>query len=372
MISKINRRQFISTGIGTVATVAITGSILQGKEAKEPTFGGAGGLLRGSFISCFHPNVWDMQYADGTLLWKEENWRALIQDMHNIGMDTVIWANTAFWGRPFFPGYEKTVGLPFIMGCKDPLKIVAEEADRLDMKVFYGMGLRGRVSQVQDYRKMQKPWPDIWFQWNTALSEALMERYGDHKSFAGLYIPYEIDFEDHHFELYEKLIKKYLRPVIGKVKLLISPGNLGDAPNPDTLIKSLERVDIDIMAPQDYGGRFLDIKQAIGATRKNADALELFSQPLRDIGVTLWSNCETFVFEDTPDGRTACLPGPIDRIIQQIEIQFPLVEKLITWIYPGIMNRHTELVNIGHPSTDKLYHQYVSYLKDKQVKTSSK
>ena len=364
----LTRRQFIKTGIGNAAAITLAGPILHAESLKKSTQEGAGGLICGSFISCFHPNVWDMQYSDATLFWKEENWRALIQDMNNIGMNTVIWANTAFWGRPLFPGYEKTVGYPLQMGCTDPLKTVAEEADRLDMKVFYGMGLRGRVSQVRDYNSLQKPWPDSWFQWNTALAEALVDRYSGHKSFGGLYIPYEIVYQEHHYELYEKLIKTYLRPAIGKVKLLISPGSLGDVPTPDTLVRDMERIDIDILAPQDLAGRFQDIDQSIKAVRKNADALERFAKPIKEIGVTLWSNCETFVLEKTPDGRAVCMPGPIERISRQIEIQSPLVEKLITWIYPGVMNRHSELVNIGHPSTDQLYHQYVAYLKEKKIK----
>ena len=369
MLSKLNRRQFIKTGVGTVTAAAISGPVLHANESKKSTADGAGGLLRGSFISCFHPNVWDMQYSDATLFWKEENWRALIRDMHYIGMDTVIWANCAFWGRPLFPGYEKSVGLPLKMGCEDPLGAVADEADRLGLKVFYGMGLRGRVSQIQDYHKMQKPWPDVWFRWNTALAEALISRYGDRQSFAGLYIPYEIDFFDYHVELYEKFIKKYLRPVIGKVKVLASPGNLGMIPQPGTFLKDLERTGIDILAPQDYGGRDQNVNRALDSVRQNADALEHFARPIRDTGVTLWSNCETFNMESTPDGRNALIAGPIERITKQIEMQSPLVEKLITWIYPGVMNRHTGLVNIGHPSTDKLYKQYVAYLKSKSIRT---
>jgi len=365
---KYNRRQFIRTSMGSVAAATLAGPILHAETSKNTEPRGAGGLISGSFITCFHPNVWDMQYSDATLLWKEENWRALIQDMHDIGMDTIIWANTAFWGRPLFPGYEKSVGLPLTMGCIDPLRTVAEKADRLNMKVFYGMGLRGRVSQVRDYNRLQKPWPDNWFRWNTALAKALVDRYGSHKSFAGLYNPYEIDFHDHHFELYEKLIKGYLRPSIGKVPLLISPGNLGNAPNPDKLIRDMERIDIDILAPQDLGGRYQDNDQSIRSAHKNAEALKRFAQPLKNIGVTLWSNIETFDFESTPDGRNALIAGPIERIARQIEIQSPHVEKLITWIYPGVMNRHTELVNIGHPSTDKLYNDYVAYLKERKIK----
>ena len=64
------------------------------------------------------------------------------------------------------------------------------------------------------------------------------------------------------------------------------------------------------------------------------------------------------------------MPGPMGRIAQQIEIQSPLVDKLITWIYPGVMNRHTELVNIGHPSSDKLYAEYVKYLITKGLPVS--
>ncbi len=163
----------------------------------------------------------------------------------------------------------------------------------------------------------------------------------------------------------QTLIKEYLRPAIGSVPLLISPGSLGNVPNPDTFIRDMERIDIDIIAPQDLGGRYQDKGQSIISAHKNAEALERFAKPLKNIGVTLWANIETFDFESTPDGRNALIAGPIERIARQIEIQSPHVEKLITWIYPGVMNRHTELVNIGHPSTDKLYNDYVAYLKAK-------
>ena len=362
----MKRREFVKRSIGAVSAAMGAGQALLAEESEKATQSGAGDLLRGSFICCFHPNVWDMQYCDACLFWKEENWHALIRDMHDIGMDTVIWANCAFWGRPLFPGFEKTVGLPLKMGCEDPLAAVADEADRLGMKVFYGIGLRGRVSQIRDYHALEKPWPEVWFGWNTALAEAMVQRYGNRQSFGGLYIAYEIDFHDLHVELYEKLVKQHLRPAIGKVKLLASPGNLGrEISELDALPKQLERTGIDILAPQDYGGRTHNIEHALALARKNATALEHLARPLGDLGVTLWSNCETFVLNGTPDGRRACMPGPIERIRQQIDIQSPLVEKLITWIYPGVMNRHSELVNIGHRTTDILYQGYVAYLNEK-------
>ncbi len=122
--------------------------------------------------------------------------------MHGIGIRTAVCTTTALWGRPLFSGYPDTVGHPLKMGCADPLTVCMDEADRLGMEVFLGIGIRGRVSQVKDYSDMHPPWPDVWFEWNTSLAEALLDKYGARPSFAGLYISYEIDFKDYQIELY--------------------------------------------------------------------------------------------------------------------------------------------------------------------------
>ncbi len=370
-MSLITRRQFAGK---TAAGIAAATLLHRHAVAKETAAGpaivnGAKARLRGSFFDLAHPNLWDAAYwTDNCRFWKEENWRALIRDMHGIGLDTAICTTTALWGRPFFAGYEKTVGRPLRFGCSDPLGACADEADALEMKMFFGIGLRGRVMQVRDYAGMEPPWPEVWFRWNMALAEAIVDRFGSRRCFAGLYISYEIDFENSQIELYERLVRKHLRPAVGKVKILASPGNLGaDMPGRklDDLPKLAERMNIDILAPQDYGGRDSRIDKALALVGRQVEALEKVRKPLADVGVALWSNCEAFDFEPTPDGRSACIPGPIERIRRQIEMQAPLVEKLICYQYQGIMNRHTELVNIGHPGTDKLYRDYVAYLNER-------
>lgn len=107
------------------------------------------------------------------------------------------------------------------------------------------------------------------------------------------------------------------------------------------------------------------VDHALKMVRGNAEAIKKIAPKLRENGTAVWANCETFVLGPTPDGRHDCLPGPMERIARQIEMQSPLVDKLITWIYPGVMNKHNELVNIGHPSTDKLHTDYVKYLQSK-------
>ncbi|MFA5865717.1 MAG: DUF4434 domain-containing protein [Phycisphaerae bacterium] len=321
--------------------------------------------ITGSFFDVCHPNVWNTAYwGDVCRFWGDTNWRALIGDMHDIGIDTIILSNVAFWGRPLFPGYENKIGLPLKMTCSDPLEVCAAEADRLGMKMFFGIGLRGRVSQIRDYADMRPPWPEEWFQWNTALAEAILDRFGSRTGFAGFYIPYEIDFIDYQLELYEKWIRGYLRPAIGRVPVLISPGNLGDHPNLDELPRQLERTDIQILAPQDYGGRGWDMqKDAMEFVRKNAEALTKAAPMMKNIGVSLWSNCEVFDHIPSPDGRVYNVAGPFQRIRRQMELQAPLVEKLICFQYQGIMNRHSDLVNIGRADTDILYRDYVDYLR---------
>ena len=376
----MDRREFVkhtATGLAAAATgLSPWQKQSPGNQKTAENAPQAQKLLTGSFMNVFHPNVWSMAYSDETARWGEDSWRAVLRDMHNIGMDTVIWANTALWGRPFFSGYEKTVGKRLrILGCQDPLMVCAEEADRLGMKIFYGFGLRGRVSQVRDYSGMEPYWPKVFFTWNRALAVALIERYGDRPSFAGLYNPYEFSQkafmgDDDPINLYKKLILEYLRPAIGNVKIMISPGCLGSKLTEaqlDNVPRVMEQMDIDILAPQDCAGRdYFDapIEKALKRVRAQVRAYKRIRKPLNDAGITLWANCETFAREHChPDGRKVSIAGSFERIKQQMALQAPHVEKLITWIYPGVMNKRTELVNIGHPSTDKLYHKYVKYLK---------
>jgi hypothetical protein len=115
---------------------------------------------------------------------------------------------------------------------------------------------------------------------------------------------------------------------------------------------------IDILAPQDYGGRSTDASRALELVRRNAAGPERVRKPLRDAGVALWVNCEVFVFERTPSGRYLTLPGPVSRVIEQIRLQAPLVDRLICYQYQGLMNRRTRLVNIGHPDVQGFYTEY--------------
>ena len=174
-----------------------------------------------------------------------------------------------------------------------------------------------------------------------------------------------MDFEAYQVELYEKLMKQWFRPAVGNVTFLASPGSLGDHPDLDRLPKQLERMDIDILACQDFGGRSNDVAEALKLVKRNLTGLERARRVVEEVGVRLWTNCEVFSREWGPDGRPICIPGPFERIREQLRMQAPLVEKVICYQYQGIMNRRTERVSIGAPGTQELYDAYVAYLRER-------
>jgi hypothetical protein len=328
-------------------------------------------LITGSFYTIQHTNIWNCQnWIDECRDWGDESWRALVRDMHGVGMDTIVNSQMALWSRPLFPDPEMKVGKSLKLGCEDPAIVVADEAGQLGMKVWYGLGLYGRCSEIADYRALTKPWPDLWFDWNIALAESLMDRYKDTPSFAGLYLTMELGadparrhtFNEEHVEFYERWVKS-LRPVVGNTRLLASPGIL-DPGDYSRLARQLERFDIDVIAYQDLGGRATATREDYERISRAGEALERLAPLHREAGVELWANCETFSRPEPRSWRPVCLPGDMERIKHQLAVCSPPVDKVITWIYQGVWNRRHDLVQIGPPESQELYDAYQSYRED--------
>jgi hypothetical protein len=361
-MTAMNRRSFVRHTAGAATAAVLLKRFAAAKDASVVSSAVAEPRIRGSFFSQF--------WTRACLAWKEENWRALIRDMHGIGIDTAICIMTASDGKPVLAGYDKTIGPAPQFGCADPLGACVDEADALGMKMFFGVGLRGqRAGVAYYYPQLDSPRPNAWYQWNADLAKALMDRFANRPCFAGLYISYEIDYHGREVDVYEKLVREYLRPAVGKVKILASPGNLGVEHTDrqlEALPKLVERTSIDILAPQDYAGRYAKTSEALAVVGRQVEALKKVRKPLADLGVALWANCEVFGNDPGPDGKeNYSVAGPFERVRQQIEMQAPLVEKLICFEYPGFMNRRTKLVNIGERGSDKLYQDYVAYLKQR-------
>ena len=327
----------------------------------------------GSFYTIQHVNIWDMQYWDDICrFWKEENWRALVGDHAAVGIDTLFSLQMALWSRPLFPDPQCRVGKQLLMNCEDPAMVVADEAARHGMKVWYGLGLWGRVSEIADYQGLSKPWPDKWFQWMQVLAEMLMERYADTESFGGFYMPVELSgdperesacFREEDVELFARCMRESIRPVIGRTPVFASPAILqpGDY---SILRRQLDELDIDVMAYQDLGGRGTAKPEDYERIKLAAETYEQLAPVHHDAGLQLWANCESFSRCDPPTWRPVAFTGDMDRIAYQLKVCSPPVDKVITCMYQGVWNKQTELVNIGPPEAGKLYEEYAAYLKE--------
>ena len=321
-------------------------------------------LITGSFIDIQHVNNWDAQYwVDECREWREENWDAIIADMHGIGMDTVILTGCAIWGRPLYPANRKTVGIQLPMSCADPVGAIMEAADKRNMNVFLGLGAFGRYSLNAN--------PDLSPEhnsWLASMAEDLREKYGHLKALQGFYITAEAHgikegglFAQDDCDKTARFVTSIRERVVG-AKLMMSPANL-KKPRPeqlDPLLKQLEQLNVDIFAYQDHAG-FEKVYKNLNFYEA-AEGYQLIKPLHEKLGQQMWVNCEVFEYtEKRPDGRRVCTPCEFERLERQMKVAAPVADKLIIYQYQGLMNKRTKLVNIGGPGCDALHDAYAAF-----------
>lgn len=321
-------------------------------------------LITGSFIDIQHVNNWDAQYwVDECRDWRDENWDAIVGDMHGIGLDTVILTGCAIWGRPLYPANVKTVGRQLPMPCADPVGAIMRAAEQRGMSVFLGLGAFGRYSL--NANPDLSPEHDTWLG-NMAVD--LREKYGHLRALKGFYITAEAHgikegglFAQDDCDKTARFVKS-IRERVGEAKLMMSPANL-KKPRPeqlDPLLRQLDQLNVDIFAYQDHAG-FEKVYKSLNFYVA-AEGYELIKPLHEKLGQQMWVNCEIFEYtEKRADGRRICTPCEFERLERQLGVAAPVADKIITYQYQGLMNKRSELVNIGAPGTDALYAGYVQH-----------
>jgi hypothetical protein len=321
-------------------------------------------LITGSFIDIQHVNNWDAQYwVDECRAWRDENWEAMVGDMHALGLDTVLLTGCAIWGRPLYPANPKTVGIQLPMLCPDPVGAILRAADRRGMGVYLGLGAFGRYSL--NANPDLSPEHDAWL---ANMAEDLREKYGHLAALRGFYITAEAHgikegglFDPADCDKTARFVQR-IRERVGKAQLVMSPANL-KKPRPeqlDQLARQLEQLNVDIFAYQDHAGfekvyRNLNFYEA-------AEGYQIIKPLHQKLGQQMWVNCEVFEYtEKRPDGRRICTPCAFERLERQLAVAAPVADKLIIYQYQGLMNKRTPLVNIGGPGCDALHDAYAAY-----------
>ena len=308
-----------------------------------------------------------------------EEWRNELEQMQKIGFDHLM----LFAGVQYC--LERTRQKTAAAG-PDLLEFLYGECDKRNMKIIVSSGF----------------YPGWWEKWK--LDEALefqdktigeiFSRYGNHPSFQGWYLDYEIYMRWGSEagiirELYRGIVDR-CKSFNNKLPVFVSPFFM-----PDTVGKCMdfkyaepaEYVDfwsdllsysgIDVLALQDTGGQHLSC-----FTEKDTEPfIEAFATACRNSGTRLWGNVETgelpvkdldeFVRKYGAEGdvnnvnfRKDWRPVSIERLIAKLELMSKYSERNMTW---GYREFYRPCINSDAKKHYNAYAEYFDMMKGKDM-----
>ena len=307
--------------------------------------------ITGSWFEFLHHNTAEGKYWNETITaFTEAQWREKLREMKEVGMKYVVLMATALYSKCYF----KTDIFPeWEIGCANPIEVLLDEADKLDLKVFIGSGFYG--DWTDPIGNMTNP--EVLKRMLQAINE-LSALYGHHKSFYGWYYPDETWINGHmseEFIKYVNLSSAEVHKMGAHFKTLIGPYGTRDVIADDRYVKDLEGLDIDFVAYQDE----------IGVEKTSLTESAGFYEALKRVHdkaarSKLWADVEAFRFEGKVY-HSALLPAPFERLQKQLEAVSPYVEEILIYEYPGLMSKPGGSAFAGHPDAAKLYTDYVNY-----------
>jgi hypothetical protein len=267
--------------------------------------------------------------------------------MKAVGMDLLIVQYARYDSLYYFP--QRSEGE--VDSQKDTIGSIMDAADALGMKVYLGLGLDSSFWQGKiDIRKHLDD--------NRGLLDALWLRYGSRPSFAGWYLPEEVD--DRNFQTKERveMTRFYLDGIVSHAKSLSSAPVLlapyfGQKPNGAAYAAFWDKVlgpnHPDVIAMQDgVGCRRTTVKEASGVLRDLAEVMKKH-------GVRLWVDIEGFdQIHGWPvdDAEWAAVPATLERLRSQIEAETPFAEEAVVFDFPSYLSPR---------ASPALYSAYASY-----------
>ncbi len=286
-----------------------------------------------------------------------DQWREMVRGMHDIGMNIIIiqesvhnyrhnrdgkehYALDDYSAKAFYPSTIFKDRMPMV--ADDPIEAIFNEADKLGMYVFAGVGLFAWF----DYTPAS-------IEWHKRLTDELWESYGHHSSFYGWYISEEktgslgnaaerqqiIDFFNEY--------TTYIRRLTPDKPVMLAPNAWFLGGVEDIYRKLLPHVDIlcsfafNRMPKDDMTGE---------------QAATLLQSLCNEAETHLWMDMEIFLFNNEGD----MVPRPIDGLLSDL-IRFPNFEKIVCYQYPGLMTAPNASIYPGGKSAVKLYQDYKRY-----------
>lgn len=282
-------------------------------------------------------------------------WQAMIEDMHRIGMDTLVLTCSAL----VYPDERESYGpvdvFPIApLACENPMDVMMRTAERLGMQVFLSAGFYGLWTDSEGNMASREVEERA-----RRACEIMCRHYGQSPSFAGWYLPDETEAGPYFRPVFLDYVARYarfLRALAPGKPILIAPYGTNKISADDTFVEQLRQLDADYVAYQDE----------VGVQKSSEEDTAAYYRALRAAHdkagrSKLWADIEMFDFEGKVY-QSALLPAPMARIERQIAAVSPYVEKVLCYAYPGMLARPGSIAAYGSPAAEKLYTDYQAFL----------
>jgi hypothetical protein len=292
--------------------------------------------------------------------------RDSVRAMHEIGATTIILAYPEQSGVFYYPSaieFHDRDLKRIVKGADCPFDVygtVLDEADRLGLHVFLGLGRSGDTPLLWEFDKPG------WAERNQRASEIarrvaaeLHQRYSRHRSFHGWYLTHEMD----------DLAKAsaYYDPVADGCHKLSpeKPVLAAPAGTPIITTELLARSKVDIFAYQDaVGAGYVPYKNTYNPERRLAllnDAYRRYAQWHAGTRKRIWSDLEVWEMDGT-QGYTGAFAASFARVKRQIELEAPHVEMLTLYAWHGYMQDPKSTAEKPNPKARALFTAYREWL----------
>lgn len=292
--------------------------------------------ITGSWMDFYHTNEHEGDlWNDTVAAWPEETWEAKVEEMADLGLDTVVIMSVALAGKAFYPSrLMPQRWRP--MAAQDPLEAVLRAADRRSLAVYVGVGFfqedTGALLGGEEEHRLREGVP-----------RELADRYGHHESFAGWYLPVEEGirgrFSDAYRRYTEELSSSCLRAA--SLPILIAPYGTRTVQADERFVAQLRDLPVTYIAYQDeVGVEKTQVGELDAIYRRLAEAH-------RQAGRPLWTDLELF----RSQGRvyhSPLLPAPPARVLAQLEAESPHVDKVLAYQFLGLVNPPDSRAFAGH------------------------
>ncbi len=284
-----------------------------------------GGRLTGSFIYSHPPDY----IGRPSMHWGKKEWQALMQELKEMGIDTVIY-QAAAWVEVQESNYPSRLFAQY--KTWDSIEPLCDAVILEGMNLFLG-GLGNLKAFDANVTEAEM---DKDCETQLAVFQELSSFYSD--GFHGFYMSPETAFPGQRQPKREKLLNRYFKQVCQGVKeiepgipILASPATFyekgQDVEIHDFLYNLFDDVPIDFMTPQDSIGTFGNRLHTL------EPSFAIWKRLSEEIGFHLWVNVESFQ-RATIGTPNDFIPADFERLAVQLANASQVAEKIVSWEVP--------------------------------------